>query len=256
MSNIKIDKTEDGICRLSLASGRGNPLTPDLLDELDAALKHLVASPPAALILDGDGSKIFSGGFALPIIASWPRDRMRNFFGKFLSCVEKVLVLPCPTICAIEGHAIAGGFILSLATDLRIVGSGNLKFGLSEVDLGVAVPSGARVLLGFRTSRQTALKLCMSGRLFSPDEAVRNGFADEIAENPLERALELAASLAGKPGNGSGVTSGLDGQEVWSEMKKADDRDMDAFLDTWYSVEAQKAIHALASKLSGGKSKK
>ena len=253
MKNLKIEHNEAGICRLSLCGGRGNPLTPELLEELNSTLDELINSPPGVLILDAAGAKIFSGGFALPVIASWPRDRMRSFFGLFLSCVEKLLLLPCPTISAIEGHAIAGGFILSLGTDLRIVGSAKLKFGLSEVDLGVAVPSGARVLLGLRTSAQTALKLSMSARLFGPEEAVRNGFADESVDEPLSRAMEIAAFLNAKPGNGAGVTRALAGAEIWSAMKEADDRDLEDFLDTWYSSEAQACIHALAEKLSGGK---
>ena len=68
---------------LFLQSGRGNPLTPQVLTELNDTFAELMAAPPRGVILDADGSKVFSGGFALPIIAYWDRDRMRSFFDDF-----------------------------------------------------------------------------------------------------------------------------------------------------------------------------
>ena len=97
MSEIVYEELEHGVGRLILNSGSGNPLTPSLLDELHNQLDTLLANPPRSLIIDGGEGSIFSGGFALPVIAEWDRDKIRAFFNTFLDAVYKIMLMPCPT---------------------------------------------------------------------------------------------------------------------------------------------------------------
>lgn len=251
MPSITVQQLDHGVQRLTLNSGGGNPLTPALIDELNEALEQLKATPPRALVLDADGAKIFSAGFALPIICSWERERLWGFFSGFLDVVHKLLMLPCPTVSAIEGHSIAGGFILSLATDFRVVGNGKLKLGLSEVDLGVAVPPSTQRLLAARTTEAQALWLTSTGELMGPEEALRCGYARSISDSPLADAIALATKLAKKPGSGAAVNRQLFNHVISEDMRLAQQR-TGAFLDTWFSESGQQCIHALAAKLSKG----
>ena len=253
MQSITVQRLEGDVVRVSLNSGRGNPLTPPLLDALCNTLTELSEAPPRALILDGGGAKIFSGGFPLPLIASWDRPAIAAFFSRFLEALYLLMALPCPTICALNGHAIAGGFILSMGCDLRVCREEGLKFGLSEVDLGIAVPAGTQVLLAARTTPQTALKLSMMGKLMRPDEALRVGYADELAVDAEAYAVTLAQGLAGKPGVGAAVTRQLYSAPLLAAVKKADQEHMDAFLDTWFSPVGQQHLQAMAARLSGKK---
>ena len=248
-----IQRLEGDIVRISLNSGRGNPLTPPLLDALCTTFTALAAAPPRALILDGGGAKIFSGGFPLPLIADWDRAAIATFFNRFLEALYLLMALPCPTICALNGHAIAGGFILSMGCDLRVMREEGLKVGLSEVDLGIAVPAGTQVLLAARTSPQVALRISMMGKLLRPDEALQAGYADELAEDAEELAVGLAGALAAKPGFGAAVTRQLYTAPLLARVKAADEAHMDAFLDTWFSPSGQKCLKAMAAKLSGKK---
>ena len=253
MTTITLEHDEHGICTLLFTSGRGNPLTPKLVQEFNQALDGLHEHPPRALIIHTNGAPIFSGGFALPIIASWPRKDIDIFFRSFLDIVYKIMSLPCPTISAIDGHAIAGGFILSLATDQRIIKEGRAKFGLSEVDLGVALPAGAGVLFSYRCSSRVALYHSMSGRLFDTQRALEIGYADKICADPLKAAMEEALFFAQKPGFGSGMTRVFFNDIIIDEMKAADEKFMEKFLDSWFSEEGQFAIRTLAAKLSKSK---
>ena len=121
MSTITLKKLDHGVCRLVIDSGKGNPLTPAFVNDLNQHLLGLSSSPPRALIIDTDGASIFGGGFALPIIASWKREELWAFFNRFMEGVHRILHLACPTITVVDGHAIAGGFIFSLASDFRVV---------------------------------------------------------------------------------------------------------------------------------------
>ena len=250
MNTIEVRTNEYGVARLTIQNGRGNPLSPDLLDLLNTELDKLTAKPPRALIIDTAGASIFSGGFSLPIVASWPRKDLRSFFEGFLDSLYKIMRISCPTISVIEGHAIAGGFILSLATDMRYIKDAPLKFGLSEVDLGVALPAGAGVLFEWRTSPSAALYYAMTGTLFDTKIAKEIGYATKVCLSPLEEAVQMAQSLAKKPGNGVAGTRIYFNERIIQEMKNADEQFMDDFLDTWFSEEGQQSIHALAQKLS------
>ncbi|MBM76839.1 MAG: hypothetical protein CMK59_15640 [Proteobacteria bacterium] len=251
MSQLLYQKHQEGVYRLIIKSGRGNPLTPQFLEDLNELLDGLAQAPPKALILDADGSSIFSGGFALPIIASWEREPLRNFLNRFLDAVHKIIMLPCPTITALEGSAVAGGFILSLASDFRMVSNNpKIKLGLPEVDLGAALPSSARVLMEHRTSMTKALYYSMTAKLFGAQEALNIGYALNIGENPLEDALNLGVQLAKKPGIGVGATKQLKGMLLVKAMIEAETLGMDLFLDSWFHPAAQQSIQAQAKRLS------
>jgi len=252
MSGIKSERLENGVEQLTLASGSGNPLTPEVLDQLNARLAELTEEPPKALVLDGGDSKIFSGGFDLTVIADWDRAALGAFFDNFLSVLDKLILLPCPTIAAIGGHAIAGGFILSLGCDLRVVKSGSVKLGLSEVDLGVAVPAGTQMLFQIRTSAHAAFRLGLFGKLFESEEAVQIGYAIEAVDDPNAHAMELAATLASKPGVGVVSTKMLNARPIAAAIKEADRVGLEEFLDSWFSEVGQAYIKGLAKKLRGG----
>lgn len=249
MTNLTREET-DGVTRLSLASGTGNPLTPEILAELRDAVSDLHARPPRALVLDGGAGKLFSGGFDVPTIATYDRPALSSFFGGFLTIVDRLLVLPCPTVVAIHGSAIAGGFILSLAFDLRVVQRGSLKLGLSEVDLGIAVPAGTQVLLAERTSPQVARRLSLTGEYIGVDEAARVGYADYVVDDAQSEALTLAKKLAAKPGTGAIETRNFHAEALRERVSAADAEFLEPFLDTWLSAPAQTCLRTLAARLT------
>jgi len=241
---------EAGLARIHLHTGRGNPLSPDALEALEEALTALHAAPPQALLLDASGSSVFSGGFALPVIGSYDRAALDPFLKGFLRCLDLILTMGCPSVTSVGGHAVAAGFILSLATDLRVVKRGKLKLGLPEVDLGVPLPAGAQALFAARTSLQHALRYSTTGQLFGAEEAHRIGYADDLDEDPDTRAATLARDLAAKPGRGASMNRRFMGEAIAERVRAASDRWHDAFLDAWMSPEAQTAIQAQAARLT------
>ena len=83
MKTLIYKENEDKIGFLTLNSGSGNPLTPDLLEELNHKMEEIEKSPPKVLIIHGGESNIFSGGFSLPHIYDWKREQLIHFFGTF-----------------------------------------------------------------------------------------------------------------------------------------------------------------------------
>ena len=250
MKNLIYKEDKDKIGTLTLNSGSGNPLTPELLKELDTITIDLEKAPPKALIIHGGEGKIFSGGFSLPHIYDWKREQLVDVFGTFTRALTRIISLSCPTICAINGHAVAAGIILSLGTDLRVVKQGKVMLGFPEVDIGVGVPYQTQLLFAYRSNYQAALRYTMTGELFNPEKALSIDYADYLAENEKTKAMEIAQQIISKPGTGPSVTKEYFSKKVAREFEEAGKESGDIFLDSWFTPDAQKSIRAQAEKLS------
>lgn len=159
-----------------------------------------------ALILTGAG-RAFSAGGDLGMIqgradqgASRPgqarraiRETMRSFYQLFLSVRE----LPCPSIAALNGHAMGAGFCVALACDLRIAAE-DAKLGLNFTKLGLHPGMGATWTLPRLVGGARAAELLFSSRVLSGAEAAAMGLVSRAVprEQVLPAARELAASIA------------------------------------------------------------
>jgi len=105
-----------------------------------------------------------------------------------------------PVVCAVTGHAIAGGLILALCGDWR-VGATEGRLGLTELRAGIPYPAAAMAAVRAELSPRVARRLVMRAELFDPPAALEMGLLDELAE-PAEvvpRALFVAEELAALP---------------------------------------------------------
>jgi enoyl-CoA hydratase len=110
------------------------------------------------------------------------------------------LLSPKPTIAAVSGYAVAGGFELALWCDLRIV-TETAQFGCAERRWGVPLIDGGTQRLPRIVGLGRALDLILTGRMVDAQEALAMGLATEVvpAGAHIERALELAELLAAFP---------------------------------------------------------
>ncbi len=163
-----------------------------LVDEVDAA------PPPRALVTTGVG-KIYSNGLDL----EWMSQNVEAI-GPLLESVHalyaRLLGLGVPTVAALGGHAFAGGAMLALAHDVRVMRSDRGWFCLPEVDINIPFTPGMSALIAARLPVDTAHEAMTTGRRYTAGEAVAAGIvAEALAEGDvLPRAVEIAAGLAGK----------------------------------------------------------
>ena len=120
-------------------------------------------------------------------------DRMRGFYELFLSVRE----LPCPSIAALNGHAIGAGLCVALACDMRLA-SRQAKLGFNFSLLGLHPGMGATWMLPRLVGPAHAAELLYSGRSLDAEEAARIGLVNRALEPGavLPAARELAASIA------------------------------------------------------------
>ncbi|SOC50242.1 enoyl-CoA hydratase [Blastococcus aggregatus] len=167
----------------------------DLVEELlDAAEGGTVR----AIVLTGNGPA-FCAGFDLKEIRAQDErgERFRPPMGRpGRSIFEVVTETPVPIVAALQGHAVAGGFELALACDLRVAAPG-IKFGLPEATIGMGANFGS-VVLPKRIPMGIALEMLLVGEYISSEDAERWGLVNRIvdADAVLATALDLAERIA------------------------------------------------------------
>jgi methylglutaconyl-CoA hydratase len=181
---------------------RSNPLSGGLVGALTGALRAAAEDDASrAVVLTGAG-RHFSAGADLASLQSVAggadADGLRRDAEALRELFEALLGHPKLTLAAVHGAAIGGGCGLATACDLVVAGPG-ARFAYTEVTIGY-VPALVLTFLGRRVAGHVARRLLLDPELIDGGRAVELGLADELVTDgkPLERATELAASLARK----------------------------------------------------------
>jgi enoyl-CoA hydratase/carnithine racemase len=153
----------------------------------------------SGMVLTGQG-KSFCAGLNVEIVMGLEGEEQERFFRTMLEIPRRLLLLPIPTVAAVNGHAFGAGVFLALACDYRIMRADRGWFCISEVDVGVPIGDPMMNLVKARVSPQIARDAVLSGRRYAADEAAAAGLIDATAAEPdlLPDAVKLASSLASK----------------------------------------------------------
>jgi len=192
-------KRHDAVFVLQMCAGE-NRFHPEFLAALQHALDEVeAAGGDAALVTTGEG-KFYSNGLALDAIAGRSGAEIAAYLDTVHQLFARVLAFPRVTIAAINGHAFAGGGMLALAHDFRVMRSDRGYFCLPESDLRLPLQPGMTALIRSRLPAQTAHEAIVTGRRYGAADAVALGIVDRaVAENDvLATAIEMARELAGK----------------------------------------------------------
>src|SRR5690606_19488980 len=111
-----------------------------LVDELIQVLEEAEADPAVeGLILSGKQG-FFSSGLDLISLFEYNEEQMQVFWDRFMILIAKFVAFPKPSVAAITGHSPAGGCVLALCCDYRVMAEGEYIIGLNEVPVGIIVP--------------------------------------------------------------------------------------------------------------------
>lgn len=176
------------IRELRLARPPVNALDPALCRALITTLDAAVADGVDAVVLSG-APGIFSAGLDVPHLMALGQDRqaLHAGWGAFFGAARSLAALRIPVVAALTGHAPAGGCVLSLCCDYRVMArSPNpakpFMIGMNETQVGLAVPEGAQQLMRRVIGPYRAERLLVSGSMVTADEALRLGLVDTVVE--------------------------------------------------------------------------
>lgn len=197
----------DAVALVTMDDGKANALGPELLQDLQAALDEALAGGARALVLAGRPG-FFSGGLDLRRLPALSLDDQLACFHLFARVCLRLYLFPVPTIGAITGHAMAGGALFALATDVRFGADGAHRFALTEVPLGLPMPSFGIEIVRHSIPRAFEAELLLHGRTVTLAEARERGIFEDLyaVERVVEVALRRADLLARIPPDAYALT--------------------------------------------------
>ena len=228
-----------------------NALSPELI----AALRHAIESAPGegvgALVLSGS-PRMFSGGLDVPLLIELDRAAILAAWRDFYAMMGALATSPIPVAAAITGHSPAGGAVISLFCDVRIMAEGDFRIGLNEVQVGIPLPPVIlRALRRLVGSRQ-AERLCVAGSLIPSAEALQIGLVDELVaqERVAERAVEWCRSILALPSRAMAATRHRARADLAALFDGDQESEILGVLDDWFSEETQRVMRELVERLT------
>lgn len=226
-----------------------------MANELSERFAELAASDHIkAVVLTGTGN-IFSAGLDLIELYDYDEDKIRRFWQSFGRMVVNLASFPKPLVAAVNGHAPAGGCVLALCCDYRIMASGRGRIGLNEVAVGVVLPQPVVELSRFTVGNEKSMHMILNGVLMDPEEAHEFGLINETC--PPELLVEVCKKR---------IAKWLEfDQTAWSQAKKSLKKPLLHVLDApfseaygetlrhWWAPETRAALGKQIQKLKGGK---
>jgi enoyl-CoA hydratase len=196
MAEVLFERT-DRVAVFTFDDGKANAFRPSTLDALAAALDAAERADVGALVIAGRPG-FFSGGLDLKVLPTLDRPAQQAMFGRYAALMLRLWTFPRPTVAAVGGHALAGGAILALTADVRLAVDGPYRFGLTEVAIGLPLPTFGVELARAAVSGPTLTEATAHGRAHTLQEALQRGFFESLhsADALLPQALERARGLS------------------------------------------------------------
>lgn len=170
----------DEVAHVRLNRGRSNALHTPMIRELTDLLGQLDADPAIRGIMLHGKEGFFSAGLDLVELYQYDDAQIRDLWVRFIGLVLTFLEVGKPTVAAITGHSPAGGCVLALCCDHRVMAEGDYIIGLNELPVGIIVPQAIFHLYAFWIGQAKAYRYLLEGKLLSTQEAKDCGLVDEV----------------------------------------------------------------------------
>jgi Delta3-Delta2-enoyl-CoA isomerase len=246
-----IETIDHGAVReLRLARPPVNALDPGLLVTLRTALGEAVTGNREAVVISGAPGR-FSGGLDVPALLRLDRAGIAAAWSTFFGLMRDLATSPIPTVAALTGHSPAGGTVLALFTDYRVLADGPHLVGLNEVQVGLPVPEVLLRTLTYVVGQRQAERLAVGGLLIGPEEALRVGLVDEVVpvDDVVPRTIAWARELLARPRVAMSATRRLARRPLAAAFDDLGPQAIDAIVDQWFAPESQATLQALVARL-------
>jgi enoyl-CoA hydratase/carnithine racemase len=157
-----------------------------------------------------------------------------------------------PIASAITGHSPAGGAVMAIHGDYRVMDRGEWKIGLNEVQVGLVVPQQIQRVLARLVGTQRAERLLVAGALLTPEEALEAGLIDELADGfdeTVARAVAWCTLHTSLPPKAMSRTRDIIRSDMKSNYDDLGDADLEVFSDVWFSEETQRIVGQVLDRL-------
>jgi 3,2-trans-enoyl-CoA isomerase len=174
---------KDRLAIITLNRPKSNALNLEMITELNDMLTNISNDPLIGGVLITGRDQFFSAGLDLIELYGYNEEEARSFWELFIKFTVNITAFRKPIVAAINGHSPAGGCVIALACDARVMAEGRFVIGLNEIPVGIIVPYSIFKLYAFWIGSAQASRSLLEGKLFNPEEALKIGLVDELV-NP------------------------------------------------------------------------
>lgn len=242
------------IREIRLARPPANALSPELIDAIQGSVTTAVQDGVEALVLSGQPG-MFSAGLDVPFLLGLERDELTDAWRRFLGLLGTLAACPIPIAGALTGHSPAGGAVVSMFLDYRVMAEGKFKIGFNEVQVGIVLPDRFQRAVARLVGKRQAERIGVAGLMIDAAEAHAIGLVDELLpiEQVVPRALDWCRSVLALPRDAMLTTRAHARKDLIGEFSSVPTVDLDALVDRWFSDETQAALRAMVERVSARK---
>jgi enoyl-CoA hydratase/carnithine racemase len=256
MSLIEIHDHAHGVRELRMARAPVNALDASLCHALVDALDRAATDGARGVVLSGLPG-IFSGGMDVPWLLSLGNDQaaVLQAWEAFFRIVRALGSAPLPVVAALTGHSPAGGCVLALCCDYRVMAASQdtarpFTIGLNETQVGLVAPEGIQRLLRRAVGDHRAAWLLMQGELVSAEHAHRIGLVDELVDLDavVPRSVAWLQNLLARPAAAMLRTRQIARASLIAALHP-DLIQLERFVEAWTAEETQQALQVMVARV-------
>jgi 3,2-trans-enoyl-CoA isomerase len=236
---------------IKLARPPANALSADLVEKLTDSL--MAAGEQAGAVVVSGLPGMFSAGLDVPQLIQFDRSDMSRFWQIFLNLLKTIARMPVPTAFALTGHAPAGGIVMALFGDYRIMPRGKYKTGLNEVQVGLVVSPPIHRALVRAVGPHTAERILVAGEIMGSEKALKIGLIDELVDEPelaVTRAIEWCEQHLALPHLAMSTTREMSRADLHAFFDDKSELGVEKFVDIWFSKDTRATLTTLVERLS------
>lgn len=247
---------KDNYVVLKLDRGRANPINLQMTQEIgnyvEAAAKD---ENIGGIILTGNPG-VFSAGLDLLELIENDADAMVKFWTSWHHMVNQLVSFPKPLIASINGHSPAGGCVMAVCCDYRVMANGErYKIGLNELAVGIEVPDYIFKMYSFWIGKRNAYQNLMVGKLLNVKEAKAQNLVDEVVEQ--EEVVTVAerkmSEMLRVPSNIFMASKMTMRQELLNTSLSDVNHSYDRALKQWFNPKSRADMEAVVTMLKAKK---
>ncbi|HZY37191.1 MAG TPA: enoyl-CoA hydratase/isomerase family protein [Mucilaginibacter sp.] len=248
----------DKLAVITLDRGRSNPINVEMIAELTQVIKSLEENNDVAGVILAGKENFFSSGVDLIEVYDYDEHKIKQFWVDLLDLQTTLFSFKKPMVAAITGHSPAGGCVLAICCDYRVMAQGKFIIGLNEVPVGIIVPETICDNYAFWIGKRKAYQYLLEGKLLTVDEALRDGLIDEVceSENVMEAAeRKIRAYMKFNAATWSQSKLNLRG-ELIARFNADKTAGLEQMLKQWWAPETRQTLQAIIYNLKNPPAKK
>ena len=249
---VDLSVDNGGIATLTMQRPPVNSLNLELLQEISKSLDEVGKNKCKGMILASSSPTVFSAGLDIMEMYKPDLSRAETFWTTLQDVWLKLFGSTYPTAAAINGHAPAGGCLLSLSCEYRVMVNGKYSIGLNETALGIVAPRWFMDSMVNAISRREAEIALTSAKMFSVEEALKVGVIDETATDKAD-AVEKCKKFINKferiPSLARGITKQRFRETPLAWLNNNRKQDIDEFLTFVKNPKVQQSLEMYIQSL-------